>query len=173
MPDTIERCIECNDWEGARYLILQELDTMPEDSHWLLTRLSLTYYEQQEYQRALQLSEQAFALAPECPLVLWDYAGTLTMLDRPQEALILYQRIIERGIDSIANGPCGEGRARARGLYADSLYRMSHCYNVLGDKAKAIEMLALHLQKRGPGCHSIYSLRSVRREWKTLVTEGI
>lgn len=159
----IEKYIADEDWEMARQLIQAQLDKKPQD-HWLLTRLGLTYYEQRDYQRALEIEEQAFALEPDCPLVLWDYAGTLAMLDRPQEALVLYERMVERGIESLAFDQCGEGRARARGLYADSLYRISHCYLALGDTSRAIEMLQKHLQQRGPGCQSIYSIGSIRRE---------
>jgi tetratricopeptide (TPR) repeat protein len=168
MPDAIEERIAADDWEAARLLIQAQLDLKPQDPHWLLTRLGLTYFEQRNYQRALEYEEHAFALAPDCPLVLWDYAGALEMLDRTQEAIALYQRIIERGIESLAFGQCGEGRARARGLYADSLYRMSHCYNTLGDKVRAADLLQSHLEQRGPGCHSIYPIASVRRELKTL-----
>lgn len=166
----IERLIAEEEWEAARRLIQAEIDKEPEASHWLLTRLGLTYYEQFNYQRALELSEQAFALAPDCPLVLWDYAGTLEMLDRTQEALVIYQRIIERGIESLAYDPCGEGRARARGFYADSLYRISHCYTALGNHAKAVEAMQSALEQRGPGCQSIYPIGKLRKELNTLQT---
>jgi tetratricopeptide (TPR) repeat protein len=63
----IESAIERDDWPGARKLIEEELAKDPDD-HWLLTRLSLTYYEQFDYQKALDLSERALSIAPECPL---------------------------------------------------------------------------------------------------------
>jgi tetratricopeptide (TPR) repeat protein len=163
----IEKAIADDDWEAARLLIQSALEEQPEN-HWLLTRLALTYYEQFDYQRALELSCQALAIESECPLALWDYAGALEMLDRPEEALTFYQRIIDRGIDSLAYDQCGEGRARARGLSADSHYRMSHCYLALGDKDKAVEMMRLHLQQRGPGCQSIYPIAGVRKEMLAL-----
>ena len=72
------------------------------------------YYEQRRYALALKYAEKAFAEVPSCPLVLWDYAGALQMLGRHNEALDLYARIVTRGVDRIANGECGEGRAWAR-----------------------------------------------------------
>ena len=168
MSDVIEERIAAEHWEAARQLIQTELDEEPADPHWLLARLGLTYYEQRDYQRALEREEQAFAVAPDCPLVLWDFAGALEMLDRPQEALVIYRCIPERGIDALAFGRCGEGRAKARGLYADSLYRMSHCHTALGDNVKAVEMLQQHLQQRGPGCQSIYPIANIRRELRNL-----
>jgi tetratricopeptide (TPR) repeat protein len=116
----IEKAIEKEDWNAAGLLIQSELEKDSLD-HWLLTRLALTYYEQFDYQRALELSGQALELEPECPLALWDYAGALAMLDRPEEAITFYQRIIDRGIDSLAHDQCGEGRARQRVLRGQSL----------------------------------------------------
>ena len=167
MSKTIEQYIAHDQWEQARQLIEAELVDKP-DSHWLMTRLGLTYYEQYDYQRALEWEEKALALAPDCPLVLWDYAGSLDMLNRPQEALVIYQRLIDRGIDSLANDECGEGRARARGFYADSFYRMSFCYLALGQRDKAIEVLHRSLEQRGPGCQSIYPIAEVRGELASL-----
>jgi predicted Zn-dependent protease len=46
------------DWSGARRLILPELKKTP-DSHWLLDRLSVTYYEQRKYAEALRIIRKA------------------------------------------------------------------------------------------------------------------
>ena len=161
--DTIESLIAADDWKGARKVITADLRKEP-DSHWLLTRLALTYYEEFQYETALALEEKALALAPKCPLVLWDYAGSLEMLGREREALKVYQRLIKRGAESIATGECGEGLARARGLVADCWYRMAGCYASLGNRPKELESFEVHLDLRGPGCHSIYPLREVHKE---------
>ena len=55
--------------------------------HWLLTRLSSVLYERRRYASALKYAEKAFAEAPTCPLVLWDYAGALQVLGRPASVL--------------------------------------------------------------------------------------
>ncbi len=167
MSQAIEDCIAHEQWEAARRLIEEALTDMPE-SHWLLTRLGLTYYEQFDYRKALEIAEKALAIAPDCPLVLWDYAGSLEMLDRPQEAIAVYQKLIERGVEALAYDECGEGRAWARGLYADCFYRMSHCCLALGRKAEALDVLSRHLNQRGPGCRSIYPIRKVRAEMAAL-----
>lgn len=134
-PDKIEALIEADNWKGARKAIIAALRTKPE-SHWLFSRLALTHYEELEYEKALELDEQALALAPNCPLALWGYAGSLEMLSREREALKIYQRLIDRGAEAIAHGECGEGLARARGLVADSYYRMATCYESLGKKTR-------------------------------------
>jgi tetratricopeptide (TPR) repeat protein len=159
--DVIEQHIEVDDWEGARRLILIDLESEPDD-HWLLTRLSLTYYEQRDYERSLELTNRALELAPQCPLALWDHAGTLEELDRPREALSIYQGLVDRGVDSLAYGECGEGRAWSRGLVADCLFRMGTCYVTLGDSGTAAECFKRCLSLRGPGCRSIYPIAEVR-----------
>ena len=164
MSKDIEQAIEAEDWSAARALIKRRLRATPDD-HWLLTRLGLTYYEQRKYAQALKLEERALALAPRCPLVLWDFAGSLEMLGRYEEAIAVYRRLIRRGVESIANDECGEGLRWARGLVADCHYRLAGCYEHLGSKAAAWRALERHLDLRGPGCSSIYPLAEVRREF--------
>ncbi len=167
VSDRIESLIEADDWKSARSLIRAALRTEPVN-HWLLSRLALTHYEEFKYEKALEYETRALALAPNCPLALWGYAGALAMLGREREALEVYRRLVRRGAASIAYGECGEGLARARGLVADCLYRMAGCYKSLGQSRKAVELLEKHLAQRGRGCHSIYALREVRKELNEL-----
>jgi tetratricopeptide (TPR) repeat protein len=159
--DRIERAIAHEEWEKARHLIVQELNASP-DSHWLLMRLGLTYYEQRRYARALKYEERALALMPTCPLVLWDYAGTLQMLAQHRKAVDVYLGIVRRGAARIARGPCGEGLGKARGLVADCYYRLFKSYEALGAPDEADRALVKHLDLRGPGCYSIYPLSDMR-----------
>jgi len=168
----IESAIRAHKWKEARRVIRLALREQP-DNHWLLTRLSLTYYEQYDYERALSYSQRALLLAPRCPLVLWDYAGDLDMIGRKTEAARIYHRLLRRGVHSLAYDPCGEGLARARGLFADSLYRLAHCYRDLGQHRKAVAYLSKHILQRGPGCHSIYSNGQVCKELKQLTLQRI
>lgn len=167
MSKAIEKAIQRDDWPRARALIRSALKQEPE-SHWLITRLGSTYYEQKQYKRALHYSEKALALAPNCPLVLWDYACTLEELNRTKEALSIYCKLIRRGVKSIANGECGEGNAWARGLVADCHYRSAHCHRVIGDRKRAAKSYHRHLALRGPGCRSIYPISDVRRQLQVL-----
>lgn len=163
MSKVIESLIAADDWRGARRLIHAALRRDPE-SHWLISRLALTYYEEFNYGRALDYDRRAYAIAPHCPLVLWGLAGSLDMLERYDEAISIYRRIVRRGKQRLAYGECGEGLARARGLYADALYRMSMCYSAKGNRRLALVHLERHLDERGPGCHSIYPLDDIRLE---------
>jgi tetratricopeptide (TPR) repeat protein len=126
--------------------------------HWFLTRLSSVLYERRRYASALKYAEKAFAEAPTCPLVLWDYAGALQMLGRHGEALDLYARIVTRGVRRIATGVCGEGKGWARGLVADAHYRASISLGAIGDREASLSAFDQCLDERGPGCYSIYQL---------------
>jgi len=163
MTKEIESFIINELWGDARTLILEKLTTESQ-SHWLWTRLSLTYYEQYDYETALKYSEIARKISPKCPLVLWDYAGALEMLQRNRPALRTYQKLIGRGIDSIAFDECGEGIRWARSLIADSHYRAAHCCRKTGKIDDARNHFESHMALRGPGCRSIYNLNEVRGE---------
>ena len=162
MSKEIEELIDAENWKGARQLIRAALRKEP-DSHWLLTRLGLTCYEERNYEKALFYEAQALRLAPRCPLVLWDYAGTLDMLGQNRKAIAIYRKLIKRGVDKIANGECGEGMAWARGLVADCLCRIAKCYEKLGEQKKALSYYVRHLERRGPGSRSIYPIGEVKR----------
>ena len=153
----IERLLDQERWADARAEIRRQLKETP-NSHWLVTRLGLTYYEEGHYRMALRYSERAFEMAPECPMVLWDYAGDLQMLGRHAEALDLYARLVSQGVEGLLENPCSEGRAKARGLIADSHYRAYQSLAALGNKEASDSAFAQCLDMRGPGCRSIYKL---------------
>ncbi|HJQ99416.1 MAG TPA: tetratricopeptide repeat protein, partial [Candidatus Polarisedimenticolaceae bacterium] len=54
----VETLIRAGKWSEARKAINKALKAEP-DSHWLLTRLGLTYYEQRKYDTSLKYAEQA------------------------------------------------------------------------------------------------------------------
>src|SRR5262249_44573504 len=84
-------------WVKARSLIRRELKRNPK-SHWLLTRLGSTFYEEHSYRKSLRIAQQAYKLAPRCPLVLWDYAGSLDMIGRHKTAIEVWQKILKKGV---------------------------------------------------------------------------
>jgi hypothetical protein len=58
MSKAIEVAIRSERWKKARQLIRARLREQP-DSHWLLTRLGLTYYEERAYRASLSYSRKA------------------------------------------------------------------------------------------------------------------
>lgn len=159
--DGIERLMRAEEWLAARESIHAALAATP-NSHRLIASLGLIYYEDRDYSAASICLERARALAPGCPLVLWYSAGTLQMLERHQEAADIYRALIRKGPKRIAPDPCGEGRAWANGLVADSHYRLSGSLAALGSQLEAMAEFENHLDLRGPGCYSIYPLRNLK-----------
>jgi tetratricopeptide (TPR) repeat protein len=153
--DPIEALIEQEKWVDARRVIQEELQTDP-DNHWLLTRLSTTYYELGDYEEALRWVQKAREIAPNCPLVLWDYAGTLDMLGREREALGIYHSLLQRGARAVAEDECGEGLEWALGLLTDCVYRAGGCYEDLKDHRKAADLYRSYLNLVDLGAPSIY-----------------
>ncbi len=153
----IEAALDREDWEGARNLIIGDLEVEP-DNHWLLARLSTTYYEQRRYAKSLKIIKKAHELAPDCPLVLWDYAGALGAVGSTRQALKIYAGLIKKGAQAVGDmEPCGEGREWALGLLTDCLFRAAICWEHLGNKKKALRWLNAFLQARTQSNSSIYT----------------
>lgn len=162
----VERLIAAEKWPEARRLLRALLKDRPED-HWLLSRLALTYYEQREYEKALELELQAVRVAPRCPLALWGLAGSQQMLGNHREAATLFQRLIRRGAARLASGPCGEGVRWARGLVADSWFRLGMVRQAQGQPRRAKIAYGRHLALRSGGA-SIYTVAEVRARLRAL-----
>jgi len=165
--EAIEKAIARDEWVRARRLIRAALACEP-NSHWLLSRLALTYYEQRQYRRALNYEIKALQIEPYCPMAIWGYAGTLDMLERDKEALEIYGWLISWGEDELAYGKCGEGIQRARSLIADCFYRIACILEALGQHKKALLFYQEHLSRRNRGTRSIYPLKEVKANMKAL-----
>ena len=150
-------------WPKLRELALEWLKDEP-DSHWLLAQLSSAYYEERNYEKALETIEKALELAPHCPFVLWHYAGALDMLERADEAIRVLKGLMRRGASRIAHGRCGEGIRWARSLVNDCRYRLGLLYSRLGDRPRAEKHIRQHVAQRGRNTPSIYSVRTVKKD---------
>src|SRR5438094_233377 len=79
--DKIGALLQRGAWEDARKLLERERERNPED-HWLLTQLGVTFYEQQHHDQALPLFQASLQIVPDCPLTLWNLAGTLDAIGK-------------------------------------------------------------------------------------------
>jgi tetratricopeptide (TPR) repeat protein len=165
--DRIAKLIEQENWKLARRTILQELRKTPYH-HWLIDRLSETYYSEGKIARALTLIERAYALNPDCPLVLWDYANTLEEVGQLEAALSLYQRLMAKGLQETACGECGEGTEWAKALLCDCAYRMAIVCHTLDKPDEAFAYKLTHLSMRDQGAESIYKDKEVQEQLDTI-----
>jgi len=167
-PKRVEELIEEGRWVDARRTIEVLLRDRPDD-HWLLTRLSTTYYEMGDYEKALELADHALTIAPTCPLALWDRAGALDMLGREKDAFQVYTGLLSRGLESIATDECGEGEEWAAGLMADCLYRAGCVVEDLGGGVKAASFYHSYLRLLDLGVPSIYDREEAAARLRALM----
>lgn len=171
VSDSIEKAIEADNWTAARKLIRAELRRDPKD-HWLLGRLALTYYEQRNYKQALYWNVLALQEAPYCPLLIWDYACTLAMLNENDKALLLYRWLLSWGEDQLAYGECGEGIRWARALIADCHYRVACIWDEKRQWKRSAAEFEKYLGLRKIGYGSIYSLREIKGQYAEVQAKG-
>lgn len=158
----IERLLVAEKWKEAQPLLHKELLHSPTD-HWLWMMLSETYYEEFDYETALECAKRAVELAPQCPLALWHYAGCLSMNGQERAALAAWTLILNRDLDDVAYGECGEGMKWAMQLLNDVHYRMGRIHQFLGEGAQAKASYQKYLHNRSHGVGSLYELKEARR----------
>jgi len=168
---TIEQLVAAKKWKQARALLQDELLTAPTD-HWVWTTLGLTYYEERNYEKALSCSKRAVELAPDCPLVLWDYAGCLYMTGRESAALAIWTLLLGMDLDEVANGECSEGVDWAMQLLNDVHYRMGRYFQGKGDGEQARTSFDKYLHNRAHGVGSIYEQKQVEEYLTQLNRKG-
>jgi tetratricopeptide (TPR) repeat protein len=133
--DQINGFIENEQWVKARALIAKELKREP-NSHWLLTQLGETYYEQRQYKKALGLLLTSLDIVADCPLTLWHLADTLDALGYHTGALRIFTWLLESKKTS-SDDSCWESAAWTDALKTDCVYRIGICLQSLARKDKA------------------------------------
>ncbi len=155
------------EWTNAKKILEKELDVNPDD-HWVITQLSEVFYEMRDYDKALELSSKAIELAPDCPLVMNDHALHLYMHERDNEAIDIWNRIMEKGVEEIAYGKCGEGLRAAKSLLNDVRMRIGLSYFETGENKKALYYFKEHLKHRQRGIFSNFTKREVENQIKQI-----
>jgi tetratricopeptide (TPR) repeat protein len=160
MTAAIETLIEQKKWSKARALIQDDLASAPTD-HWLWMTLSLTYYEQKRYEKALLCSKRAVEYQPDCPLALWHYAGSLFMSGREDAALAIWTVLLDMDLKEVADGECGEGMDWALQLLNDVHYRIGRYFQWKKEPELARNSFEKYLSNREHGVGSIYDKKMV------------
>lgn len=154
----IENLIQKEKWVEARRAILKDLKKDPKN-HWLLTRLSLAYYEQRKYLMALETSKKALKISPTCPLVLWDYAGSLEMTNKEGKAIEIWKKLVR----TTPSEGCWENKSWTLSLKNDCFYRLAKNYKYIGKPKKALFYLKKYRKHRQQGIKSIYGSADIKR----------
>ena len=154
----IQKCLAEKAWGNARHYIQEELVSEPTD-HWLWFSLSLTYYEEKEYDKALKCSRTAVDFQPGCPLALWHYSGSLFMTHREHLALVIWIRLLDMDLEEIAYGEHGEGMDWALQLVNDVHFKLAKYYQWAGKTVWAMESTKKYLHNRKHGVGSLYEIQ--------------
>jgi tetratricopeptide (TPR) repeat protein len=156
----IDDLIDAEQWEPARALIEKALKKEPQ-SHWLLTQLGETYYEERQYKTALDLLLRSRDILPGCPLTLWHLANTLDALGHSGEAVRLYTWLL-RSKNTAKDDPCWESSAWADALKTDCVYRLGLCFKHLARNGLAAYCIRKYLALLAVGSEGSYSIDDAR-----------
>jgi len=159
----IEKLLAAKKWKQARALIQEELVSEPGD-HWLWMHLGLTYYEEKNYDKAVECSKRAVELKPGCALALWHFAGSLDMAGKEQSALAIWTILLDMDLEKVANGECGEGMDWALQLVNDVHCRMGRYFQRKGREELAQVSFEKYLHNREHGVGSIYDAAPIRKQ---------
>jgi tetratricopeptide (TPR) repeat protein len=155
----IEKLVNQKKWAPARRSIQDELLVSPTD-HWLWMTMSLTYYEQRQYEKALECAKRAVELQSDCPLALWHLAGSYYMCGREEAAVSLWTILLDMDVEKVAYGECGEGMDWALQLLNDVHYRIARYYQHKADWTSARKSFEKYLHNRRHGVGSIYDRKA-------------
>ena len=149
------------EWAKAQKVLLSIVKLSDDKDFWVYTSLSSVTYELRNYKQALEYSKIAYSLNSESPLVIWDYAGVLYMLDKKDRAINLWQQILNIPEEVIAFELTSEGLRWARRLRNDCFYRVAEAYYYLENDGLALKYALNHLNSRKKGQLSLYSKKEV------------
>jgi tetratricopeptide (TPR) repeat protein len=152
---------EKEDWDSIIETLKPVLKKQPND-HWLLAEMASAYYEKRDYEKAFEFIAEAVSQNENCPLVLWHLASIERMRDKPEDAITVWEELINRGEDRIAYDECGEGIERARSLINDCRYMISKTYRELGKQKLADHFKDEYLNEIKAGVDSIYDPKSLQ-----------
>jgi tetratricopeptide (TPR) repeat protein len=159
--DRINDLIEAEQWKDARALIQKTLKREPRN-HWLLTQLGETYYEQQDYKKALEVLLRSRGILPDCPLTLWHLAGTLDALRHHAEAIQLYTWLL-RSTKTPEDDPCWESVEWTDALKTDCVFRMGLCFKHLDRNERAAYCFRKYIDVLSQGAEGSYPIEEARK----------
>ena len=144
----------------------------PADRHHRLVSIGVALHERRRYAGALAKFRLARRHAPECPVVAYNLANTLHMLDQDEEAFLILRDLVKAEPEVLTNR-CEA--VNGRSLQLDAFYLL-FLVSVHGQgfSEAAFRYAEEHLRRRRRGLRSAWSAREVRgqiaafrKEWAT------
>ncbi|MBX9791505.1 MAG: hypothetical protein K2Y37_21500 [Pirellulales bacterium] len=154
------------EWAKARAILNKELAKHPEN-HWLITQLGVTYYEEREYGEALKQFRKSYQIVSDCPLTLWNLAGTFAATSNYAQAAAIYIRLITESVAPAAD-PCWESGAWSASLKADCYYRLGICFSQLEKRQEATSCFEQYLSLISAGIDGSYTAEQAAQRLRKL-----
>jgi tetratricopeptide (TPR) repeat protein len=150
------------EWEEAQRILEAERVQTP-GNHWVLTQLGVTFYERHKYEAARTIFLQSLGIKDDCPLTLWNLAGTLDALGKHSDAMRVYTWLLQCKTTA-KQDPCWESQKWTDALKTDCVYRMGVCFRRLGKKQEAEHCLRQYVNLLLTGIEGTYSIEDVRKQ---------
>jgi len=132
------------------------------DDHIHLVDRGLELHEARKYDEAISVFRVAEQMSPRCPVVAYNLANTLHMLDRSEESIEILRSIIDSSEAQLL-ALCSD--ASPRSLRLDALYLMFlSLLDASGSWRKASPYLRKHLANRSRGLFSVFTKARVLNE---------
>lgn len=138
-----------------------------------MAELSSACYQLEKYKQALTYAQKAYQLAPDDYWVRYIYGCALWSKYKFDEAAEMFDPVIARDVDFLANYKHGEGKRWADSLQNDSRYMRAVVYEQECYHLEARDLFLTHKKMRKHGLYSDFSMRQLNNHLKTLdVTIG-
>lgn len=132
------------------------------DRHGVLIERAVRLHNRLRYTEALPLAEEAYRIAPACPVVLYNLANTLHMLGRGARARTLLQRLVATSADSLRRACPANGSPRSFQVDAHYLLFEVELYRT-GAWRESVAHARRHLRLRTRGLRSVWTRRAIER----------
>ena len=147
-------------WEKARDLLENEIKQFPAE-YFLHTELALVYLNLTLFEQAYNSALIAVSIEPNDPLVIYNYARTLYSIDKYNEALDEWSKIVNQGLNGILKSEHNESVKWAKSIVNDSRFGMALCYNNIGNIENSRNLINDHLKYRQRGLYSDFTKKQI------------
>lgn len=154
--------------EGATHRLLYNLAYIHLCKGWEYWKTGEFAYETGDIKRAIYYAQKALEYHPGCPASRLLLADALVRSRKDKRGRLIYKRIVEQGVSSLATGACGEGVSSAKTYLAEALYGIANSYDMEDNVKRAVpafeKCIAFMRENKVRGTRR--SLREIRRELK-------